>query len=79
MEVDSLEAISVMVAHGLGVSIVPQRLIDTPFPPNLILPFGDPPVQRVVGLIERTSNPKTHLVKALYQILLELSGNAEFV
>lgn len=80
MEVDSLEAISVMVAHGLGVSVVPQRLIDTPFPPNLkVLPFGDPPVQRVVGLIERTSNPKTHLVKALYQILLKLSGNAEFV
>ena len=80
MEVDSLEAISVRVAHGLGVSVVPQRLIDTPFPPNLkILPFGDPPVQRVVGLIERTSNPKTYLVKALYQILLILSGNAEFV
>ena len=73
MEIDSLEAISLMVSHGLGVSVVPERCLDEPFPPNVRkLPFGDPPLHRVVGLVERTSNPRAHLIKALYRELLRL-------
>lgn len=74
MEMDSLEAISLMVSHGLGVSVVPRRNIEQPFPPNVkLVPFGSPPVERVIGLIERTSNPKAPLVRTLYEILLEHS------
>ncbi len=73
IEVDSLEAISLMVSHGLGVSIVPTRNIEQPFPANLhVVPFGQPPVRRVVGLIERTSNPRAPFVRALHNILLGL-------
>ncbi len=73
MEIDSLEAVSLMVSHGLGVSVVPERRVDAPFPPNIRkLPFGDPPLHRVVGLVERTSNPRAHLIKALYRELLRL-------
>ncbi len=35
-----------------------------------VVDFGRPPVQRVVGIIERTSNPKAHFVRALHGMLL---------
>jgi DNA-binding transcriptional LysR family regulator len=77
MEVDSLEAISLMVAHGLGVSVVPLRNIPQPFPPHVkVVDFGSPPVQRLVGIIERTSNSKTHFVRALHGMLLGQAGEA---
>ena len=72
MEVDSLEAISLMVSHGLGVSVVPLRNIPQPFPPHLkVVDFGHPAVQRVVGLIERNLNPRAHFVRALCAVLQE--------
>lgn len=71
MEIDSLEAVSIMVASGLGVSVVPKRPIKEPFPGGVrILPFGEPPVQRTIGLVERTQNPKARLVRLLYEELL---------
>ena len=74
MEIDSLEAISAMVSHGLGVSVVPQRCLGEPFPPNIRkVPFGDPPLFRVLGLLERSSNPRTRLTRALYEELRRLS------
>ena len=73
MEMDSLEAVSMMVSNGLGVSIVPKRPINDPFPGDIrSLPFGEPPVYRDIGLIERTANPKSDLVKALVGVLVEL-------
>jgi DNA-binding transcriptional LysR family regulator len=65
METDSLEAIAALVAHGLGVSVVPER-------PGATLPDG---VRRLVlggrdavrrlALIERSRNPRARLVAAL--------------
>ncbi|NQV98294.1 MAG: LysR family transcriptional regulator [Rhodospirillales bacterium] len=73
MEIDSLEAVALMVASGLGVSVVPKRPIREPFPPDLrVLAFGDPPVQRTIGLVERTQNPKSELVRLLYGEMLSL-------
>lgn len=75
MEMDTLEGISLMVVHGLGVSVVPKRAIDQPFAGDLkVVPFGNPPVERVLGIIERTSNQKARLVRALYEILTRLSN-----
>lgn len=74
MEMDSLEAISAMVAAGLGVSVVPRRAVPRPFPPQIrSVQFGARPVNRVVGLIDRTSNPRTQFTLALHQTLRELS------
>lgn len=71
MEIDSLEAVSIMVASGLGVSVVPKRPVKDPFPPQVrAVPFGDPPVKRTIGLVERTQNPKSQLVQLLYDELL---------
>ena len=73
MEIDSLEAIAAMVEHGLGVSVVPDRALAS-LPVNIEkLPFGDPPLGRVVGVVERRDNPKAHLIRALVEILTGLA------
>jgi hypothetical protein len=41
-----------------------------------VVDFGSPPVQRLVGIIERTSNSKTHFVRALHGMLLGQAGEA---
>jgi len=71
MNLDSLESIAGMVSNGLGVSIVPQRTIAQPFPQDIrVLPFGRVPVKRVVGVIERLTNPKHALIQLLTEALL---------
>lgn len=71
MEIDSLEAVAAMVEHGLGVSVVPERARPC-LPTNIEkLPFGDPPLCRVVGVVERRDNPKAHLIRALAEILTD--------
>ena len=73
MEVDSLEAIEALVAHGLGVSVVPERS-GAPLPETLrCLPFGDPQAARHLALIERDSNPKARLAAALHAQLVEVA------
>jgi len=78
MEIDTLEGVATMVSSGLGVSVVPKRPIDKVFPGKVrAVPFGEPPLHRSVGLIERTANPKALLVKALNVELLKLYGGSE--
>ena len=67
MELDSIESILLMVYSGLGVAIVPQRCVEGPFPlPVRYVPFGEPPLTRRIGLIERADNPKSNLARALH-------------
>ena len=74
MEVDSLEAIEALVAHGLGVSVVPERC-GAPLPATLRrLPFGDPQETRRLALVERDSNPKARLAAALHAQLIAVAG-----
>jgi len=78
MEMDSLEAVAGMVAHGLGVSVVPARTIAVPFPDNVrAVAFGKPPLTRTIGLVERTANAKDDMVRALYAELLTVSAMAD--
>jgi DNA-binding transcriptional LysR family regulator len=76
MEVDSLEAIEALVAHGLGISVVPERP-GAPLAPTLRrVAFGNPQAARHLALIERDSNPKTRLAAALHAQLVEVAqGN----
>ncbi len=70
MEVDTLEGIFGLVANGLGVSVVPRRSVARPFPPNVkAAPFGDPPVARRLGVLQRSDNPRVHLVQQLFDAL----------
>lgn len=77
MEIDSLEAIADMVAHGLGVSVVPQRRLAQDFPKGVrVLPFGDPPLYRAIGLVERPGTDHARLVDALFDELMTLNQDS---
>lgn len=79
MQIDTFAAIIHMVSHGLGVAIVPEQAIDKPFPENVrTVPFGNPPLQRIIGLTYRETSVKTEIVKAFHCELLRLSGSPEF-
>lgn len=77
MVLDTLEAITAMVHAGLGVSIVPMRLIE---PPNslpvrrVVLP--GPVVHRTLGLIKIPNHPKSALTATLLGALQSLAGQA---
>ena len=54
MELDSIEAILAMVGRGLGVAVAPVGSVVGPVAKAVrTVPFGNPPVTRRVGLIER--------------------------
>lgn len=77
MEVDSLESISLMVAEGLGVSIVPLRSHCQQSNNKLVVsPFGNKPIKRMVGIIERAANPNLELIQVLHKILVSLTHKA---
>lgn len=74
MEIDSFTAIKTLVEHGLGVSVVPKQAVERPFPDGVIsLPFGDPPLSRSIGIIEKVASPKSAIVSALYAELRRAS------
>lgn len=77
MEVDSREAIALMVRHGLGVSIVPES--DPPLSKLHGLrevPLGKPPLTRNIGLAESPGNPKQPLIDALMRGLKETTQSS---
>ncbi|MCG8360543.1 MAG: LysR family transcriptional regulator [Kiloniellales bacterium] len=66
MEVDTLDGIALLVASGLGVSVVPSRPRTNPFPDSIqAVPFGRPPIHRVLGLIERADNERADLTRVM--------------
>ena len=70
MEVDSLLAVTALVSHGLGVSVVPHHPRAPDFPETVVcLPFGKPQFTRQLALLERPKNPKRRLTDALLAAL----------
>jgi len=79
MATDSFAGIMVMVASGLGVSVMPQQIGDPPFPEGVRhVAFGDPPIIRTVGIIDKRGGGKSQLVDALHDELWRLSGYPDF-
>jgi DNA-binding transcriptional LysR family regulator len=73
MTLDTLEAVTAMVSHGLGVSIVPQRGHGAAFPfPVRALPLAKPTVYRQLGLLRAESHPNGPLADALLAELIAL-------
>jgi DNA-binding transcriptional LysR family regulator len=73
MELDTLEAISTMVFHGLGVSIVPRRCVPSPSPLALRrIPLEAPNHARVLGVIMRPDCPNRRLVEVFTEALVKL-------
>jgi|tagenome__1003787_1003787.scaffolds.fasta_scaffold20974683_5 DNA-binding transcriptional LysR family regulator len=71
MEVDTLEGVINLVANDLGVSVVPVRRMARPFPTEIkFVPFGNPPLVRALGILQRSENPRAHLVEHLHTELV---------
>ena len=71
MELDTLEAISTMVYHGLGVSIVPHRCVPSPSPlPVKRIPLAAPDHMRVLGVIMRPVCANRRLVEVFIEELV---------
>lgn len=78
IEVDSLEAIESLVAHCLGVAVVPERPGALRAPGLRRVPFGDPQEARPLALIERSGNPKARLAAALHGALVAVVESAGY-
>jgi DNA-binding transcriptional LysR family regulator len=78
MELDTLEAISAMVFHGLGVSIVPMRCVPSARPLSLKrIPLTPPARSRRLGILSRQDNTKFKLINIVFHELssvVELAG-----
>lgn len=75
MTLDTLEAVTAMVSHGLGVSIVPDRSRGMAFAfPVRTVTLPGQTVHRVVGLLRPEDHTKASLADAL---LVELAGQAD--
>lgn len=73
MELDSIEAILLMVAQGLGVAVVPESSL----PPDgalATLTLGDPPLTRDVALIVRKGARKFPLTDEVWTALKQSAG-----
>ncbi len=70
LAISSLESIEMMVAEGMGVSIVPFRSRCQETNRNIVITaFGKKTVKRIVGIIQRSDNPNAELINILHSIL----------
>lgn len=75
MTLDTLEAITTMVHHGLGVSIVPLRSFGDPLSlPVRRLTFSGSATYRVVGLVRKSDDANATLAETLLTELRALSA-----
>ena len=74
LEGGSLETIRLMVATGMGVTVLPQTSVNNyPYPSQLLSsrPFADPAPQRVVALAWRKGFPRPKVIEVLAQAVLD--------
>lgn len=73
MELDSLDVISTMVYHNLGVSIVPLRCVDSPIRlPNRRMALGTDIKPRLLGLMSSPDSSKAPLLDAAFRTMVDL-------
>jgi DNA-binding transcriptional LysR family regulator len=75
MELDSSEAVVGMARAGIGAGVVPVGRLRR-MPPGEVkaLPFGDPPIQRRVVLIERRNNPRSDLSQLVFDAVRQVTS-----
>jgi DNA-binding transcriptional LysR family regulator len=75
LELDSLEAIAIMVDQGLGISLVPSWAAPWPADINVCkMPLPTEAPERQIGLVWSRSSPRVNLIKAFVDIALRLSN-----
>lgn len=70
IEVDSIEAIGLMVANDVGVAILPKTLIFSACHIEVQeIVLGVDTFYREIGMVEYINNPRTHLIRGFSQAL----------
>jgi len=70
MQLESIEATTLMVYHGIGVSIVPQRIVEPILNlPVKKVPFGNPQLYRELGLVHLQGSTRQHLTDVFFNQL----------
>ncbi|MBN2752214.1 MAG: LysR family transcriptional regulator [Rhodospirillaceae bacterium] len=73
MELDTFEAIVLMVSAGLGAGIVPGLYIPRARQQHLrVVPFGDHTLTRELGIIAKRQNKKIELISLLHTTLARI-------
>jgi len=76
-EIQSIEAIHVMVGLGFGVSVLPDVSPDSFIrTPLRILDFGSPPIHRTIGLLSRADMPKKNARRVVAEAFSKVAGAA---
>ncbi|MHA7877062.1 LysR family transcriptional regulator [Roseivivax sp.] len=71
--IDTIGAIMTCVRQGLGISVVPQVALQEPENESLVsLPFGDPPLSRQIGIVERIVSPRGEIIARIHEVLATL-------
>lgn len=79
MELEGLEAISSMVAAGLGISIVPQRcILESDHLPLKRVSLGKDGPSRFLGLVSRVDSPRDSVIRAVETAFLKAVSIGEF-
>lgn len=72
-EIDTIGSIVTCVRQGLGISVVPHVALQEPEDSRLLrLPFGEPQINRQIGIVERTVSPRGEIISRLHAVLAEL-------
>ena len=74
-EMDTISAVTACVENGLGVSVVPRIAVRDRKVEVVMLPFGDPPILRQIGLLQRPRGPRATLIAELHAHLAEAGGD----
>ena len=72
-EIDTIASIVTCVREGLGVSVVPHVAVAGDAK-CVRIPFGDPQLNRQIGLIEKLTSPRGSLIAELHNMLAEQCG-----
>lgn len=74
-EIDTIGAILTCVRQGLGISVVPHvALQDCDADELERLPFGQPQVNRQMGIVERTVSARSDIILLIHEVLAWLCG-----
>ena len=74
-EIDTIGSIVTGVRQGLGISVVPHVALQDPDDLAITrLPFGNPQVNRQIGIVERTTSPRGEIISLLHAVMAELCG-----
>ncbi len=73
-EIDTISTIVECVAAGLGAGIVPDIALRNNRAPLKIVPFGEPPIYRQIGIVQAANSPKAEFFAEVHRQLADMAG-----